>query len=725
MSSVGEPTIEQTPVAEQLGPYRLIRRLGQGGMGVVHLGTGPDGKEVAVKVLRPHVAHDKTARARLEREVATLQRVSHPGVAGVLDHDLHGERPYLVTRYVPGPQLDEQVEERGPLTPRKLLMTAGCLAESLQAIHAVGVVHRDLKPGNVLMCDGKPVIIDFGIAQAADDLRLTATGLVIGTPGYLAPELVSGGPVAASTDWWGWAATVAFAATGRRPFGRGPFEIVLHRVQTGQADLEGIDPRLAPLLAASLSPDRAERPTADEILTGLGRYAEGRDALVRADRTPTRPNPTSAATAVLPAATDPDAGTIVHPDSVKTLFTGGSPNAATAAFGAAVAGAGASGSAGLAADAVTAFSADGTKIMPEVLPEAGPTPEEVAALVPSLIPKRTPKPKQQPGELHPFYQPPVRQTPAYDPAAYQNGVYPAAQPGGYPPAVYQPGTYPGAQQPGTYAAQQPAYAPQQSAYAPQHTGAYTPQQTGGHPAQQPAAGQAPAAQAQQGGKAPAQQAGQATGGRPGTRSGTLAAVLLALSAFAALYPVLAVIVVSALIVIARLVDRTQTAMMRRRQTRGGRGRSDGVVATLASPVHLATSVLITLPCLIPPLLMGMVTGGIVAVGLAATNGLEWQPLVAGSVGAGALVGLMSAWWGPGGSSLRRGSHAIARTTLRPAWLRTIVVAALLLVALFLAWLAITGTDTVWAPLTDPFDSSQLPDKPKIPDLPGIDIPFIN
>ncbi len=213
--SLGEPTVEQAPVAEQLGPYRLVRRLGQGGMGVVHLGTGPDGEEVAVKVLRPHVAHDPTARARLEREVSTLQRISHPGVAGVLDHDLYGERPYLVTRYVPGPQLDDLVEERGPLTPRRLLMTAGCLAESLQAIHAVGVVHRDLKPGNVLVHEGRPVIIDFGIAQAADDLRLTATGLVIGTPGYLAPELIAGEPVAASTDWWGWAATVTYAATAR------------------------------------------------------------------------------------------------------------------------------------------------------------------------------------------------------------------------------------------------------------------------------------------------------------------------------------------------------------------------------------------------------------------------------------------------------------------------------------------------------------------------------
>ncbi len=161
-----------------------------------------------------------------------------------------------MTRFVPGRPLDEQVDDRGPLTPRRWLPLAGCLAESLQAIHRAGVIHRDLKPGNVMMLNGKPVMIDFGIAQAADDLRLTQTGLVIGTPGYLAPELIEGEMVSESADWWGWAATVAFAATGRRPFGKGPFEVVLHRVHSGQADLEGLDPRLKPLLAAALSRPR-------------------------------------------------------------------------------------------------------------------------------------------------------------------------------------------------------------------------------------------------------------------------------------------------------------------------------------------------------------------------------------------------------------------------------------------------------------------------------------
>ena len=673
--SLGESTVEQSPVAEQLGPYRLVRRLGQGGMGVVHLGTGPDGDEVAVKVLRPHVAHDPTARARLEREVSTLQRISHPGVAGVLDHDLYGERPYLVTRYVPGPQLDDLVEERGPLTPRRLLMTAGCLAESLQAIHAVGVVHRDLKPGNVLMHEGRPVIIDFGIAQAADDLRLTATGLVIGTPGYLAPELVAGEPVAASTDWWGWAATVTYAATARRPFGTGPFEVVLHRVQTGQADLEGVDPRLAPLLKASLSPDRAERPTADEILRGLDRYAEGRDALV----------PRNAATVVTTV-----------PDRTREL------------------------------------PVEATELMPEA-PPAGPTPEQVAALVPSFIPKRTPKPASAvlggAGLAAGAGAAGLAGGPGA--AGLGGGQGAAGLTGGYPAGGAGVGGVAGL---GAPASSGTAIYPAQAAYPHQagtahpdqaaayHAGLHQPQtyQPGQYspvPYQQAA----PAQQHQQAPAAPPQQTKQVTS----NRAGTLFAVLLALTAFAALAPVLAGLVTGLLIVIARLVDRTSTAMMRRRQTRGGRGRSDGWVATLASPVHLATSVLITIPCLILPLLMAVIVGGFAAVGGAAAYGLDWQPLVGMACGVGAFVGLLTAWWGPGGSSLRRGSHAIAKVAVRPVWLRAIVVAALLSVALLSVYLIVTGVDTTWSPLGDPFDRSQLPDRPRIPDFPGIDIPFVN
>lgn len=263
-----------------LGPYRLIERLGEGGMGVVYLARNPRGAAVAIKVLRPHIAHDEQARRRLAREVDTLSRVRSPHVAAVLDADVAGERPYVVTQYAPGPSLDEVVSGHGPLREGRLLRLARGLFDALGAIHAVGVVHRDLKPGNVLLVDGDPVVIDFGIAHVADDIRLTSTGLVMGTPGYLSPEVVSGAPVTEATDWWGWAATLAFAASGDPPFGRGPMSVVLDRVQRGRSDLGAVDPRFAPVLEAALSPDAGYRPTAAEVLGALERYASGGAATV-------------------------------------------------------------------------------------------------------------------------------------------------------------------------------------------------------------------------------------------------------------------------------------------------------------------------------------------------------------------------------------------------------------------------------------------------------------
>jgi serine/threonine protein kinase len=263
-----------------LGGYRLHRKLGEGGMGVVHLGTDGLGREVAVKVLRAHIAHDPEARARLAREVSTLRRVRHPLVADVLDADVDGEQPYVVTRFVPGPGLDVVVRDRGPLDAGSLLRLGRGLSSALAAIHAVAVVHRDLKPANVLMLDGDPVVIDFGIAHVADDVRLTSAGLVMGTPGYLSPEVIDGDPVTRATDWWGWAATLAFAASGRPPFGRGPMDVVLDRVRRGASDLEGVDGRLRPLLRAALTVDPALRPGARDVLLALDRYAAGESATV-------------------------------------------------------------------------------------------------------------------------------------------------------------------------------------------------------------------------------------------------------------------------------------------------------------------------------------------------------------------------------------------------------------------------------------------------------------
>ncbi|MFG1816288.1 serine/threonine-protein kinase [Kribbella sp. NPDC049174] len=699
----GPPSSPVEEVEERVGPYRLIRRLGQGGMGVVYLAEGSEHQEVALKVLRPHVAHDPIARARLQREATTLQKVSHPGVAGILDHDLEGDQPYLVTRFVPGRPLDEQVDERGPLTPRKWLPVAGCLAESLQAIHQAGVIHRDLKPGNVMMCNGRPVMIDFGIAQAADDLRLTQTGLVIGTPGYLAPELIEGETVSESADWWGWAATVTFAATGRRPFGKGPFEAVLHRVHTGQADLDGLDPRLKSLLAAALAPDRRDRPTQDEIMTGLNRYAEGRDALPPREKptvlvappTIQLNPPTAQMTRVMPEENGSDSGSgsgEPSPAEVAQLVPSVIPPlaafapirdkirdaaaarkaAAAAGAGAGAAGAGAAGAGAALGGAGAAVGAGGA--LGPAGYAAGSHPATYSPAPNAAAPAAMPLPYQ----ASPGYGQPTSPYQSQLPAPYQSPT----------PAPYQ------AQPPAPYQQAQPPQQQERRDGSPYQANPYD-----GKPQRAPATGK---------------------------RTAVVVGLMVALTGLVALYPGLGSLVAVVLFVIARTVDRSSTALMRRRQMRGRSGRSDGVVAAASTPLQLVMAALITLPCLILPLLTGVVVGGIVTGVLATAQGLEWQPLSAVGFGSAALTALFFAWWGPGGTSLRRGAHIAARNAFRPHWLSATVAAALLALGAAAFYSATQGDGSTWA--RTPIQTPDLNNRPTLDDLreaPFIrDLPFI-
>ncbi|MFC4906123.1 serine/threonine-protein kinase [Actinomadura gamaensis] len=249
-------------IGQSIGHYRVLETLGEGGMGVVYLGADPEGRDVAIKVLRPSVAGDATARRRLAREVDSMRRVHSPNVAEILDADVTAERPYIVTQYVPGRTLEEVVEEGGPLYGRALQRLAVGLAGALSAIHGAGIIHRDLKPANVMLLDGEPIVIDFGIAQAADATRLTATGMVIGTPGYLAPEIIEGEDAGPPSDVHAWAGTVGYAATGRPPFGSGTFESIFYKIMQGRPDLDGVPDALLPVLRAAMARHPAERPTA-------------------------------------------------------------------------------------------------------------------------------------------------------------------------------------------------------------------------------------------------------------------------------------------------------------------------------------------------------------------------------------------------------------------------------------------------------------------------------
>jgi predicted Ser/Thr protein kinase len=255
----------QNDTGDKLGPYRLLERLGEGGMGVVYLAADAEHRKVAVKALRPAVASDPNARRRLAREVETMQRVRSPYVAEVIDADVNCDPPYIVTRYVSGRTLEEVVGDGSPLTGPALARVASGLAQAMAAVHAAGVVHRDLKPGNVMLARGEPVVIDFGIAQVPDSTRLTQTGMFMGTPGYLAPEVIEGKQSGPASDVHSWGATVAFAATGRPPFGTGGFETIFYRIINGQPDLDGFPAPLLSLVAQALSRDPARRPSAAEL----------------------------------------------------------------------------------------------------------------------------------------------------------------------------------------------------------------------------------------------------------------------------------------------------------------------------------------------------------------------------------------------------------------------------------------------------------------------------
>jgi len=253
----------------QVGPHRLLGRLGQGGMGTVFLGVSPDDRAVAVKVLRDGLV-DPDARRRFRHELEALRRVGGPHLVEVLDADVDADLPYLVTRFVPGKRLDDLVHRSGPLELPALRQAARGLAEALTALHGAGVVHRDLTPGNVLMLDGQPHVIDLGLAVAADVTAMTRSGMVIGTPGYLAPEQVTGSLVTSAIDVHAWGATVAFAATGRPPYGTGRPEAVLYRIVHGEPDLEGVPAELADLVHAAMHPDPEQRPLASSLLAALG-----------------------------------------------------------------------------------------------------------------------------------------------------------------------------------------------------------------------------------------------------------------------------------------------------------------------------------------------------------------------------------------------------------------------------------------------------------------------
>ncbi|MER6641819.1 bifunctional serine/threonine-protein kinase/ABC transporter substrate-binding protein [Streptomyces anulatus] len=259
----------------RIAGYRVLGRLGAGGMGVVLLGRSPGGALVAIKLIRAEYADDAAFRARFRREVAIARQVRNRWAVPVVDADTEAPAPWLATEFVPGPALSEAVGSGGPLPERGVRALGSMLAEALEAVHAAGLVHRDVKPGNVLLGLDGPRLIDFGIARALDDTVLTATDVIVGSPGFLSPEQAQGRRIGPASDVFSLGCVLVYAATGGRPFGSGPVEAMLFRTVHDTADLSALPPGLVPVVEACLSKDPEDRPAAADIRRAFAEDVSG------------------------------------------------------------------------------------------------------------------------------------------------------------------------------------------------------------------------------------------------------------------------------------------------------------------------------------------------------------------------------------------------------------------------------------------------------------------
>lgn len=262
-----------------VGGYTLISRLGSGAMGSVWRVRDDGGHQYAMKILRDSLAEEDasgersrdqlTARERLRREAMALQKVRHPGVCGIVDMELDDALAFIVTELIDGKNLREDVRANGRYVGDDLERLGRKLIEAVKAVHAAGIVHRDIKPTNVMVSNTGPVLVDFGIAMGEGESHVTRTGLVMGTPGFIAPEIIDGAESDEMSDWWSVASVLAFAATGEPVFGTKPMMAVLERAAAGSANLAGLPAGTMAAFRSALNPNRTKRCTPDELLQAI------------------------------------------------------------------------------------------------------------------------------------------------------------------------------------------------------------------------------------------------------------------------------------------------------------------------------------------------------------------------------------------------------------------------------------------------------------------------
>jgi serine/threonine protein kinase len=259
---------------EQIGPWQIVNRLGSGGMGVVYMGTNGT-RAAAVKVVRDFLLEESGSRARLAREVETLQKVKSNFVAEIVGSDISGKNAWIATNYVDGPSLKVLVDKEGPLSESQWFSFAHGLLTALAAIHHVNVTHRDVKPSNILMSKEGPKLIDFGIALSKDSTSLTKTGMVAGTPAWLAPEQFTGGAISSAVDIFAAGSTLFFAATGETPWGDDDSSVasIMHNLLTEEPNMEGLTEKQRNVLTTLLEKDPKQRPSAASALKELEKYA--------------------------------------------------------------------------------------------------------------------------------------------------------------------------------------------------------------------------------------------------------------------------------------------------------------------------------------------------------------------------------------------------------------------------------------------------------------------